>query len=63
VADFDLGTQQNMELRMAFHLKLKSTMNRGLKLQKCSALFICAHNKGSGVLALCWSNPKLSAPL
>jgi hypothetical protein len=30
VADFDLGTQQNMELRMTFHLRLKSTMNRGL---------------------------------
>ena len=30
VADFDLGTQQNVELRMTFHLRLKSMMNRGL---------------------------------
>ena len=30
VADFDLVTQQNMELRMTFQLSLKSTMNRGL---------------------------------
>jgi hypothetical protein len=26
VADFNLGTQQNMELGMTFHLTLKSTM-------------------------------------
>jgi hypothetical protein len=30
MADFDLVTQQNMELRMTFQLSLKSTMNRGL---------------------------------
>jgi hypothetical protein len=30
VADFDLVTQQNMELRMTFQLSLKSTMKRGL---------------------------------
>jgi len=30
VADFDLGTHQNMELGMTFHLRLKSTMNRGV---------------------------------
>jgi hypothetical protein len=29
MADFDLGTQQNME-RMTFHLRPNSTMNRGL---------------------------------
>jgi len=30
MADFNLVTQQNMELRMTFQLSLKSTMNRGL---------------------------------
>ena len=29
VADFNFVTQQNVELRMTFHLSLKSTMNRG----------------------------------
>ena len=30
VADFKLGTQQNMEVRMNFHLRLKLAINRGL---------------------------------
>ena len=30
VADFNLGTQQNMEVRMNFHLRLKLAINRGL---------------------------------
>jgi len=61
VADFDLGTQQNMELRMTFHLRLKSTMNHGLSLQKRRPLFIGMHNETSCTIALNGSNPKLSA--
>jgi len=30
MADFDVVTQQNMELRMTFQLSVESTMNRGL---------------------------------
>jgi len=29
VADFNFVTQQNVELRMTFHLSLESTLNRG----------------------------------
>jgi hypothetical protein len=30
MADFNVVTQQNMELRMTFQLSLDSTMNRGV---------------------------------
>ena len=50
-----------MELRVTFLLRLKSTMNRGLSFQKRSPLFIGMHNETSRTIALCGSNPKLSA--
>ena len=61
VADFDLGTHQNMELRVTFHLRVKSAMNHGLSLQKRRPLFIGMHNETSRTIALGGSNPKMSA--